>query len=159
LKDSLSNRNPFERGSTDLFEFRLEDLGDIERIKFVYVLKKWIVKSESFSVLFLILFAPRVGHDNSKLAAGWHLDKVIIKRPDQNKQWLFVCNKWLDKQEGDRKIERELYPFDEDLNQNESISGNKSPIRSKYFDNTQNAIDLNRTRLYIIQTIETDMDH
>jgi hypothetical protein len=51
----------------------------------------------------------RIGHDNKGIGSGWHLKEVIIEKQDRSK-WLFPCNKWLDKKEGDGLIERELFP-------------------------------------------------
>lgn len=82
LRRSAKNLNKFERGSTERFDIESPSLGELKGI--------------------------RIGHDNSGLAPGWHLEKVIIRNKD--KKWEFICDQWLDKSEGDRKIERYLEP-------------------------------------------------
>jgi hypothetical protein len=77
----------------------------------------------------------RVGHDNSKMAAGWHLERIVIEKRDQNLQWTFDCNEWFDKHEDDKKIERELYPSNGHNQNGRSESHSKSP-RMKTFDET-----------------------
>jgi lipoxygenase homology domain-containing protein 1 len=82
LKRSSKNFNKFERGSTEHFAIECPSLGELKGI--------------------------RIGHDSSGLAPGWHLEKVIIQNKD--KKWEFICDQWLDKSEGDKKIERYLEP-------------------------------------------------
>lgn len=51
----------------------------------------------------------RIGHDDSGFASGWHLKKVeIINKSNASERYVFECNSWLDKDEGDGKIERIL---------------------------------------------------
>ena len=86
LKSSNLHKNPFEKGNTDYFEIESHDVGDIKKI--------------------------RIGHDNKGLAPGWHLKEVAIHKED-GQTWLFPCNEWFDKKEGDGQIERELFPVEE----------------------------------------------
>ena len=48
----------------------------------------------------------KIGHDNKGFGPGWHLKEVSIEC--NHKNFIFPCNKWLDKREGDGKIERDL---------------------------------------------------
>ncbi|XP_012940880.1 lipoxygenase homology domain-containing protein 1 [Aplysia californica] len=82
----------FKRGSPDKFIIELEDVGDtIEKI--------------------------RIGHDGSGFGAGWHLDKVEVRRLHETGKnglgsitYTFPCNRWLAKDMEDGAIERELLP-------------------------------------------------
>ncbi len=82
LKSSKMNMNMFERGKTDFFEIREIDVGEIEMI--------------------------RIGHDNSGLGPGWHLKEVVVEVPACKRRYKFSCNRWLDKNSDDGKIERDL---------------------------------------------------
>jgi hypothetical protein len=44
------------------------------------------------------------------MGPGWHLHSVKIQAPSLRKNWFFPCGLWLDRKEGDRKIERDLLP-------------------------------------------------
>lgn len=50
----------------------------------------------------------RIGHDNSGVGSGWHLNKVEVINRKDNTLYSFPCNKWLAKDEDDGKIERVL---------------------------------------------------
>ncbi len=89
LDRSETHRNKFERGNVDRFVVREEFFGDLEKI--------------------------RIGHDGSGIGAGWHLEEVAIECEEVNKKWLFSCNRWLDKSEGDGRIEVELRPVESEL--------------------------------------------
>ncbi|CAF1135774.1 unnamed protein product [Rotaria sordida] len=54
------------------------------------------------------LTALDIGHDNSGLAPGWYLDKVIVECPITGIKQTFPCNNWLADDEDDRHIERRL---------------------------------------------------
>jgi hypothetical protein len=81
LQTASSN---FERGKTDVFGVESPDLGNLLKI--------------------------RIGHDGSGIGSGWFLDKVYVTHPINQQCWTFLCGRWLDKGEDDRKIERELVP-------------------------------------------------
>ncbi|XP_022094211.1 lipoxygenase homology domain-containing protein 1-like isoform X2 [Acanthaster planci] len=49
-----------------------------------------------------------IGHDNSGVGAGWHLQKVVIDCPAAGIEQTFLCNDWLADDEGDKRIERTL---------------------------------------------------
>lgn len=51
----------------------------------------------------------RIGHDGSKPGAGWFLDKVVVKQMDDSStETDFECNRWLDVNEDDGLIVREI---------------------------------------------------
>ncbi|KAM3939741.1 lipoxygenase homology domain-containing protein 1 [Leptodactylus fuscus] len=81
----------FERNSVDQFIVELEDIGDvIEKI--------------------------RIGHNDTGINAGWHLDRVEIRRLLPNGKGsqtvTFPCERWLAKSEDDGETIRELVPSD-----------------------------------------------
>eukprot|EP01106_Pelomyxa_sp_JSP_P002219 TRINITY_DN133_c0_g1_i13.p1 TRINITY_DN133_c0_g1~~TRINITY_DN133_c0_g1_i13.p1 ORF type:complete len:346 (-),score=66.93 TRINITY_DN133_c0_g1_i13:78-1115(-) len=71
----------FERKSVDKFVLDCPPLGDLQRII--------------------------IGHDNTGPGPAWFLDKVIITEGKDT--WTFTCDRWLAKDEDDKKIERELW--------------------------------------------------
>ncbi|KAK3743614.1 hypothetical protein QZH41_006013 [Actinostola sp. cb2023] len=82
-------KGTFNRASVNQFVKELDDIGPvIEKI--------------------------RIGHDNKGLGAGWHLEKVEIRRlsdeDGSSTTHTFPCNSWLAKDEGDGAIVRELVP-------------------------------------------------
>jgi hypothetical protein len=81
-KITLETKNGFERGTKEVMPIEAMDLGDLTKI--------------------------RIGHDNKGLGAGWFLDKVVVKNLRTDDEFVFPCNNWLDKAEGDRQIVREL---------------------------------------------------
>lgn len=82
-KFGVKNINLFESGNIDTFEFQCVDLGDIQKIL--------------------------IGHDGTGIGSGWFLETVKVTI-SKTKQIVFPCHQWLDLNEGDRKIERELVP-------------------------------------------------
>ena len=56
----------------------------------------------------------RIGHNNKGLTAGWHLERVEVRRLQEDGQscttHVFPCNRWLAKGEDDGAIVRELVP-------------------------------------------------
>uniref|UniRef100_A0A8C0FDY4 Lipoxygenase homology domains 1 n=1 Tax=Bubo bubo TaxID=30461 RepID=A0A8C0FDY4_BUBBB len=76
--------NYFERGRVDEFTIDTMDIGKINRIL--------------------------IGHDNVGLRSGWFLASVQITVPVQGRQYMFPCNRWLDKDEADGRVEVEVYP-------------------------------------------------
>ncbi|XP_060929737.1 lipoxygenase homology domain-containing protein 1-like [Limanda limanda] len=50
-----------------------------------------------------------IGHDNGAVGAGWYCEKVVIYCPFTGIEQTFACGMWLDEDEGDGLIERELY--------------------------------------------------
>ncbi|XP_076450682.1 LOW QUALITY PROTEIN: lipoxygenase homology domain-containing protein 1-like [Babylonia areolata] len=82
-------KDRFKKGSSDKFVVELEDVGEtIEKV--------------------------RIGHDGSGFGAGWHLDRVEVRRlHDTGKgslTYVFPCGRWLARNEEDGAIERELLP-------------------------------------------------
>uniref|UniRef100_A0A8C9YR90 Lipoxygenase homology PLAT domains 1 n=1 Tax=Sander lucioperca TaxID=283035 RepID=A0A8C9YR90_SANLU len=66
-----------------------------------------------FNVQICELISPlsrvTIGHDNGAVGAGWYCEKVVIYCPFTGIEQTFPCGKWLDEDEGDGLIERELY--------------------------------------------------
>ncbi|XP_036179562.1 lipoxygenase homology domain-containing protein 1 isoform X1 [Myotis myotis] len=83
LKSSKTNSNPFERDSIDVFTVEALDLGDLWRV--------------------------RIGHDNSGKAPGWFVEWVEVDAPSLGKSMTFPCGLWLDKNEEDGAIVRDLF--------------------------------------------------
>uniref|UniRef100_A0A3Q2GRI5 Lipoxygenase homology PLAT domains 1a n=1 Tax=Cyprinodon variegatus TaxID=28743 RepID=A0A3Q2GRI5_CYPVA len=50
-----------------------------------------------------------IGHDNGAVGAGWYCEKVVIYCPFTGIEQTFPCGMWLDEDEADGLIERELY--------------------------------------------------
>jgi len=84
-----NNRNKFEDGQVDEFKVKAVDLGDLEKIK--------------------------IGHDNSGFGSAWYLEKVEIYNPNSQRTYLFNCQNWFAKNEGDGKITRELPAIDPEM--------------------------------------------
>ncbi|KAK7479806.1 hypothetical protein BaRGS_00028986, partial [Batillaria attramentaria] len=83
LKDSTTNKSPFETGQTDVFTIKhILSLGELSKL--------------------------RVWHDNKGFGAAWHLASIEVKDLTTNKQYMFHCDKWLSKSEDDKQILREL---------------------------------------------------
>ena len=53
-------------------------------------------------------FKMRVGHDNKGMAPGWHLDKIEVENLQTKERFVFVCNRWLAKDEEDHEVVREM---------------------------------------------------
>merc|ERR1712048_363006 len=51
-----------------------------------------------------------IGHDNDGAAPSWYVDKIIVKEKGSNDTVPFVCKRWLDGTQEDRKIERKMVP-------------------------------------------------
>ncbi|KAL0965208.1 hypothetical protein UPYG_G00278200 [Umbra pygmaea] len=66
-----------------------------------------------FNVEIAALLSPlsrvTIGHDNGAVGAGWYCEKVTVYCPFTGLEQTFPCGKWLDEDEGDGLIERELY--------------------------------------------------
>ena len=50
----------------------------------------------------------RIEHDNSGIAPGWHLDRVVLENSDTRQSFTFNCRRWLARDEEDGAIVREL---------------------------------------------------
>ncbi|XP_077976546.1 lipoxygenase homology domain-containing protein 1-like isoform X1 [Styela clava] len=82
-------KSKFEKKQTDTFVIEMDDIGDtIEKL--------------------------RIGHDGKGWGAGWHLDKVQVRRllegDKGHETYLFNCGRWLARDEDDGQIIRELVP-------------------------------------------------
>jgi len=88
--EKLENaKDNFEKGKVDNFQISTLDLGEIKHIT--------------------------IGHDGRGIGSGWFLDKVFVTHENTGKRWTFPCNRWLDKGEDDKKIERTLFPASGDV--------------------------------------------
>ncbi|CAF4803896.1 unnamed protein product, partial [Rotaria sp. Silwood1] len=76
--------NRFQCGSIDMFTIQYYDLGKITHI--------------------------RIGHDGTSYNPAWFIDWIDIDVPKRREIYRFVCNRWLDKKEGDGRIECDLKP-------------------------------------------------
>ncbi|XP_060927887.1 lipoxygenase homology domain-containing protein 1 [Limanda limanda] len=87
LVNCKNNINKFEKGSLDEFIVEAVAIGQIRRV--------------------------RIGHDGKGGGCGWFLDKVIVREEGQAEAQAaeFPCNRWLDRNEDDGQIVRELVPF------------------------------------------------
>lgn len=63
---------------------------------------EFLIKTKNFKKVSQI----RIGHDNSGFGSGWHLSRVEVINKSDSKQYEFPCNRWLAKDEDDKKIER-----------------------------------------------------
>ncbi|PIK43821.1 putative tetratricopeptide repeat protein 25 isoform X2 [Apostichopus japonicus] len=85
LTTPVNEGDIFESGNIDRFILKdVKNVGEIKKIK--------------------------IGHNNKGAFAGWKLDSVTVKIPSLMKRLHFPCDMWLDDDEGDGKIERELEP-------------------------------------------------
>ncbi|XP_056274884.1 lipoxygenase homology domain-containing protein 1 isoform X1 [Pseudoliparis swirei] len=84
LKACKHYKNKFEQGMVNEFTVEAVDLGDLEKL--------------------------RIGHDNSGGSSGWFLNFVEIDAVSQGQRLHFPCGHWLDKEEDDGAIVRDLYP-------------------------------------------------
>ena len=85
LKKS-ENINKFETNQCDTFIIKAIELDELQKIK--------------------------IRHDNKGGGAAWYLERVEIFNPSTNRSYLFNCQNWLSKNEGDGKISRELPAID-----------------------------------------------
>uniref|UniRef100_A0A672IB87 Lipoxygenase homology domains 1a n=1 Tax=Salarias fasciatus TaxID=181472 RepID=A0A672IB87_SALFA len=83
---SKNNVNKFEKGNHDEFLIEAVSLGQVRRV--------------------------RVGHDGRGGGCGWFLDKVMVREEGQPESLAveFPCFRWLDRNEDDGQIVRELVP-------------------------------------------------
>lgn len=77
-----SKRSSFENGNVDVFQVSAVELGQLLRL--------------------------RVRHDGTGMGAGWFLDHIDVRSELTGNGWSFPCNKWLDTNEADGLIQRDL---------------------------------------------------
>ncbi|XP_062987373.1 oxygen-regulated protein 1 [Elgaria multicarinata webbii] len=83
LNKSLDHRDPFERGKTDTFRVKTNNVGRLQKIE--------------------------IGHDGKGFGDGWFLEKVEITDMSTNELLCFSCNRWLAKDENDGHTVVQLY--------------------------------------------------
>ncbi|CAD5121003.1 DgyrCDS9547 [Dimorphilus gyrociliatus] len=94
--DKRERKKKFKAGAKEDFVINLEDVGEIEKLQ--------------------------IGHDNSGIGAAWHLQKVEVRKLNPtgsdekatsgSDTYIFECDKWFDKNKGDRAIVRDLVAKD-----------------------------------------------
>lgn len=89
LSTKQERSGKFKKGQVDVFVVELEDVGDLTKL--------------------------RIGHDNSGMFAGWHLEKVEVRSLNSfsgkgSKLYVFPCNRWLARDEENKEIVRDLLP-------------------------------------------------
>jgi len=77
-----SNGHRFGTTGVDTLVVDLPSLGDITRV--------------------------HVRHDNTGVAPGWFLDRVVVSDEDAGCEWTFPCQRWLARHHDDGEIERLL---------------------------------------------------
>ncbi|CAF0982480.1 unnamed protein product [Didymodactylos carnosus] len=78
----VSKSNSFEAGECDEFKVDAADVGKPYKL--------------------------RVGHNNKRAFAPWHLDRIEMENLSTKKRYIFHCGKWLSKKDGDKQTIREL---------------------------------------------------
>lgn len=78
-----SKRSHFESGCVDVFQLSAVELGELMKL--------------------------RVRHDGAGMGAGWFLERVDVKSELTGAGVSFSCSRWLDKNEDDGEISRELF--------------------------------------------------
>ncbi|XP_071822237.1 outer dynein arm-docking complex subunit 4-like isoform X3 [Apostichopus japonicus] len=105
LTTPVTEGDIFESGNIDRFILKdVKNVGEIKKIK--------------------------IGHNNKGAFAGWKLDSVTVKIPSLMKRLHFPCDMWLDDDEGDGKIERELEPEETDDKGDDSDSSDGGSQKS-----------------------------
>ncbi|XP_034956813.2 lipoxygenase homology domain-containing protein 1 [Zootoca vivipara] len=70
-------------------------------------------RTDLFNVEIAALLSPlsrvSIGHDNAGVGCGWYCEKVVVYCPFTGIEQTFPCGKWLDEDDGDGLVERELY--------------------------------------------------
>ncbi|XP_066575887.1 lipoxygenase homology domain-containing protein 1 [Amia ocellicauda] len=83
LTTPQKKRDPFEKGQVDTFKVLTRSVGKLYKIE--------------------------IGHDGKKRGSGWFLEKVEIVHSQSNSKFVFLCNRWLAVDEGDKKTTVQLY--------------------------------------------------
>ena len=78
-----SKRSHFESGCIDTFQLSAVEMGELMKL--------------------------RVRHDGAGMGAGWFLDRIDVRSELSGKGFSFPCNRWLDKNEDDGEIARDLF--------------------------------------------------
>ncbi len=105
------NINKFERNQIDTFKISAIELGDLQKIK--------------------------IGHDNSSLGSDWYLEKVEIFNPNTQRSFLFNCQNWLAKNQGDGKISRELPAIDPNMLKHVKFRAGTKDLKDQFLLETE----------------------
>ena len=84
LKQSTNNSNPFEKGKKDIFKLATPNIGEVTKIN--------------------------LSHDGAGPGAGWYVESIVINNLSTKKVTTFPISRWLDSDEGDKKLECECLP-------------------------------------------------
>ena len=103
LKDSETNKSPFQGSQTDVFTVK-------EALSLGQLLK------------------CRLWHDNKGFGASWHCSQLEVEDSLMKQKFVFPCNRWLSKSEDDKQIVRELSC----ANAGAQASGSKDKISKCY---------------------------
>lgn len=83
-----TDRDPFERGHTDVFTVGLtQDFSTLQKITIGYDMREYLGD-----------------------APGWFLKEVLVENTTSGKEWKFPCGQWLDADTGDGRTVRDLTP-------------------------------------------------
>ncbi|KAH9523747.1 hypothetical protein Btru_040820 [Bulinus truncatus] len=82
LKDSSRRQTHFQQGQTDIFTIE--------------------------AVSLLNIMSVTIGHTNPSPGVGWFLTRLIVKPDNEKKEYLFMCNRWLDAGRDDGETMRTL---------------------------------------------------
>lgn len=89
----------------------------------------------------MVKYQLRIGHDNKGMGSGWHLKEVTIESQFDGRKWFCECNKWLDKNESDGLIERELLAIEQHNN-----NSYETKYEEKYEKKLRNYEDVNEKK-------------
>ncbi|CAG5116254.1 unnamed protein product, partial [Candidula unifasciata] len=79
------------------------------------------IKSEIEVVSLMRLNSITIGHTNNNPGSGWYLFGVTVQPSNEERDYVFLCNRWLDSGQDDRKISRTLHYNDNIKTLNTSI--------------------------------------
>merc|ERR1712142_1029684 len=85
LKNSLTHKDAFETNNLDSFTVECLNVGTLNKIT--------------------------IGHDNKGGFAGWYVGDISVSNANDGQVVNFRADRWLDKKEGDGKLQVELTPI------------------------------------------------
>ncbi|RUS73674.1 hypothetical protein EGW08_018556, partial [Elysia chlorotica] len=88
LQDSTSGKQHFQQGQTDSFVIE--------------------------AVSLLTMDSITIGHYSGNPGDGWFLMRVTVKLDNEEDDYIFICNRWLDAGQDDGETMRTLYPGNND---------------------------------------------
>lgn len=116
LSKSETHRDKFERAQEDIFNIEAADLGYIRKCT--------------------------IRHDNANLGADWFLDRVeIVDVTENERKFVFMCERWLAKKKDDGKIKRSLYEKTYEGDRSSTRSSSMSLYGSSQFNFSTNSLN------------------